>query len=100
MGIVLPSESADYIAHNVRDNVRQIEGILKSLNAYSSLNKEAITPELVKTIVGGVVTAPKAVSGDLVLKTVASHTGIPPRRCSAREGQAISLPPVILQYTY
>ncbi len=76
MGILIPSEAADYIAKNVKDNVRQIEGILKSISAYSNLNKEPITLDLVKSIVGDVVSEPVEINSDLIISTVARYMGV------------------------
>lgn len=45
-GIELPEDVIDYVAENVKTNVREMEGFLISLMAQSSLNKKAITVNL------------------------------------------------------
>ena len=47
-GIELPEDVIDYVAENVKTNVREMEGFLISLMAQSSLNKKAITVNLAK----------------------------------------------------
>ena len=48
VGIELPEESLDYLAENLRSNVRQIEGAIKKLAAFKFLSGQEITFELVK----------------------------------------------------
>ena len=50
-GIELPEDVIDYVAENVKTNVREMEGFLISLMAQSSLNKKAITVNLAKQMV-------------------------------------------------
>lgn len=48
VGIELPEESLDYLAENLRSNVRQIEGAIKKLAAFKFLSGQKITLDLVK----------------------------------------------------
>lgn len=47
----MPEDVIDYVAENVKTNVREMEGFLISLMAQSSLNKKAITVNLAKQMV-------------------------------------------------
>lgn len=50
-GIVFPDEITSYLATNVRTNIRELEGVLVSLVAQSSLNRKAITIDLAQKII-------------------------------------------------
>ena len=54
-GISLPDTIVNYIAHSVRDNVRDIEGILASLLAYSTLANNEIDMPLAEKVVANIV---------------------------------------------
>lgn len=50
-GIVLPEDVISYVASHVKINIREMEGLLISLIAQSSLNKKAITLDLAKQMI-------------------------------------------------
>lgn len=50
-GIELPAEVLDFICYNVKSNIRELEGILVSLIAQSSLNQREIDIDLAKEVV-------------------------------------------------
>ena len=54
-GVLLSDEVIDFIAKNVRDNVRDLEGVLASLLAYSTLTDEQISLELAERVVNQLV---------------------------------------------
>ncbi len=56
-GIVLSDEILEYLAENIRGNVREIEGTLYSLLAHATFNKEKITLQLAKRIIDKIVPA-------------------------------------------
>ncbi len=47
----LTEEMLDYIADKFKDNIRELEGVLKKLNIYHKLRREEITMESLKNIV-------------------------------------------------
>ncbi len=47
-GIDLPSDVAEWIAHRVRDNIRELEGSITMLRAFANLRQEPISLELAK----------------------------------------------------
>lgn len=67
-GIELSEDIVEFIAHNVRDNVRDLEGILASLMAYSTLDDREIDMALAEQVVARIVEIkPKTVSmGDIL----------------------------------
>jgi chromosomal replication initiator protein len=54
-GIKLSESIIDYVASNVSDNVRDLEGVLASLLAYSTLTDNPIDMALAETVVGRLV---------------------------------------------
>lgn len=54
-GIKLQDEIVEYIANNVTENVRDLEGVLASLLAYSTLMDDAIDLKLTEKVVGRLV---------------------------------------------
>ena len=77
-GIVLSNEVIDYLATNVRTNVRELEGILISLVAQSSLNKKTITLDLTKQIIDRFIrNSVKEVSVEYIINMVCENFSIP-----------------------
>lgn len=67
-GIVFDDEIVDFIAHNVRDNVRDLEGVLASLMAYSTLVEREVDMRLAEQVLSRIVEIrPKSKSmGDIL----------------------------------
>lgn len=76
MNIEIPNSAVNYIADNVRENIRQIEGILKNINIHAILKKQPITEELVHSVVGNVITGPIEINPEKIIDTVSRHTNI------------------------
>lgn len=73
-GLEIPSNIAFHIAEHIHNNVRQLEGALNRLSAYSRLLNSSITEELVdKTLRDMFHLVPKEkITVDMILKSVAS----------------------------
>lgn len=54
-GIVLPNEVCEYLAYSIETNVRELEGVLISLVAQSSLMKREIDVDLAKQALNSIV---------------------------------------------
>ena len=75
-GIVLPGNVAYYIASNASDsNIRELEGFLTRIAAYSSLTGREIDMDLVKEVLKKVLRKDekKSVTIEDILKTVTAH---------------------------
>ena len=73
-GVVMPEEIIEYVAKNIKTNVRELEGAIISLIAQSSFNKKEITIELAKVIVEKFVKNTKReVSIDYIQKIVSDY---------------------------
>lgn len=73
-GVEMPDEIVDYVAKNIKSNVRELEGAIISLIAQSSFNKKEITINLAKDIVEKFVKNTKReVSIDYIQKVVSDY---------------------------
>ena len=79
MGIKIPNEVLFFLAENISSNIRQIEGAIKKLNAYSYLNNSGITLELAKSSIADILsgTEPINVTVEKVLSAVSQTFGVP-----------------------
>lgn len=76
-GVDLDDEIIDYIAKYVRENVRDLEGVLASLIAYSMLSDSQITLELAEQVVSRIVDiTPSALTIETILDAVCEETGV------------------------
>ncbi len=73
-GVDMPEEIVDYIAKNIKSNVRELEGVLVSMIAQASFNRKEFTLALTKQIVDKFVKNTKReVSIDQIQKVVSSY---------------------------
>ena len=76
-GITLSDEVVDFVAQNVRDSVRDLEGILASLLAHSTLTDKEIDLALAEQVVSRIVAIqPRLITVDDVINKVAKHYSI------------------------
>lgn len=76
--ISLPKNVAHYIAVNAESNIRELEGFLIRVAAYSSLREREIDLELAKEVLKKIIrqSEKEDVTIDDIIKTVAMKTGI------------------------
>lgn len=73
-GVEMPNEVIDYVAKNVKSNVRELEGAIISLIAQSSFNKREVNIELAKSVVEKFVkNIRKEISIDYIQKVVSDY---------------------------
>ena len=77
--IEIPGDVASFIAQNVLSNVRELEGSVNKLFAYSRMFRERITLELAKQLLKHLVRkeAPKIITIELIQKEVGSFFDLP-----------------------
>lgn len=76
-GLELPNEVVKYLAYNVQNNVREMEGALISLLANSSLVKKEIDLELAKKVLRNIVkTSSQEITIDNIQKMVCDYYDI------------------------
>ncbi len=52
MNVNIPQNALIYLSENVRNNIRQIEGVIKALRAHSLISGKSIDLDLVKNVLG------------------------------------------------
>jgi chromosomal replication initiator protein len=73
-GLELPVEVVKYLAYNVQNNIREMEGALISLLAHSSLVKREIDLDLAKKVLRNIVkTSSKEITIDTIQKMVCEY---------------------------
>ncbi len=73
-GVRMSDEIVEFLAHNIKTNIRELEGAIISLIAHSSFNKKEITLDLARTIVENYVKNTKReVSIEYIQKVVSDY---------------------------
>ncbi len=73
-GVDMPDEIIEYVAKNIKSNVRELEGAIISLIAQSSFNKREVTLELAKQVVEKFVkNIKREISVDYIQKVVSDY---------------------------
>lgn len=77
-GLKIPMEVVDFIAENVHESVRDLEGIVVSLLAHANVFNREVDLSLAQRVIKNVVNyeATKQVSVDTIVNTVCSHYGV------------------------
>jgi chromosomal replication initiator protein len=84
-GVKLSEDIVEYIASNVSDNVRDLEGVLASLLAYSTLTDSAINMALAEQVVGRLVELrPKTYLPSDIIVAVCQTLNVPERLITAK----------------
>ena len=87
-GISLSEDIVGYIANNVTENVRDLEGVLVSLLAYSTLTDSPIDLSLAQMVVGRLVALqPKSFNPNEIIRTACQYLNVPEKMISARTRQ-------------
>ncbi len=77
-GIEVPENVIEFISFNIKENIRELEGVLVSLIAQSSLNKRNIDLALAKEVIQNFVSnIHKEITVDFIQNLVAEHFKIP-----------------------
>ena len=71
----IPDDVFDYIAEHIHSNIRELEGVLVRLSAFSNLSHRNIDLNLTKECLQGLITPnePVIITGELILKKVAEY---------------------------
>lgn len=73
----IPTEVLAFIASNITDNVRELEGALIRVAAYSSLNHSPLSEEVARTVLADLLppTTPRVITPQLILDETAKMFG-------------------------
>ncbi len=73
-GLQLPVDVVEFIAYNIKSNIRELEGVMVSLVAQSSLNRREVDIELAKEVIKNFVSEiSKEITVEFIQKMVAEH---------------------------
>ena len=76
-GLKFPDEVISYIAENVNASIRDLEGIVVSIMAHSTINNADIDINLARRVIGGFTEyEKKTITIDDIIKTVSEYYGI------------------------
>jgi chromosomal replication initiator protein len=77
-GVDLPNDVTEFICYNVKNNIRELEGVLISLIAQSMLNRREIDVNLAKEVIKNFVQhINKEITVDFIKQIVAEHFSLP-----------------------
>jgi len=101
----VPNDVIVYIANKIESNIRELEGALIRIVAYSSLTNERISVDLAKSALKGIVVDnnveyhTKEITVDLIKKVVSHHYGMRVEEMdSKKRTRAISFPRQVAMY--
>ena len=88
-GWEMPEEVVNFIAENVSENVRDIEGVLISIQAQAAINGKEINVELAESVVSHIVDlTPKEISVEKIKTIVSEHFGLAKEDIMSRSRKA------------
>jgi chromosomal replication initiator protein len=99
-GVPLPGVVAIYIAGRIKSNIRELEGSLIRLIAYSSLTGREISPELAQEVLRNVIDhEEKAVTIDLVQKFISDYYQLKLAELKSRNNsKSVAMPRQVAMY--
>ncbi|HLI16353.1 MAG TPA: chromosomal replication initiator protein DnaA [Acidimicrobiales bacterium] len=74
---VVPDDVLEFIAGNIKDNIRELEGALIRVTAYASLTRQPLTLELAETVLSDLVARPqpRRITAQHILTATSEHFG-------------------------
>jgi chromosomal replication initiator protein len=95
----VPDNIVDYIAHLFQSNIRELEGALTRVIAYSDLRGKPLTSELAEIALTDMMPAQNQLEPDRVVDVVASAFGITREKLMSRERtREVALPRQVVMY--
>lgn len=99
--IELSDDILDYIANNIKSNIRELEGALNKLLAYGNLVKTEITMEIAMKELQNIITPdkPREVTPQLIIEVVSEHCQISLEQMISKDrSNAVARPRQIAMY--
>ncbi len=84
-GVKLPKDVIEFISYNIKKNIRELEGVLISLIAQSSLNHREIDLELTKEVIKNFVTQmDEEITVEFIQELVGEHFGVEVKKLQSK----------------
>ena len=97
----IDNEILEYIANNIKSNIRELEGALTKIVAFSRVSKTPIDLNFAKDVLKDIISpdANREITPELIINTVAEHFHISPADMASRiKSQDIVFPRQIAMY--
>ena len=101
LGIDFPYEVKDYVATNITSSIRELEGALTKLSAYSKLSHTPLTAEFAENTLKDLISpySKEEITPEIIIQVVAEHFHIKPEDIiSHRRSADITFPRQIAMY--
>ncbi len=78
MNVNLSDDVLNFLGENVKSNIRQLEGVIKKLGAYSFVNGTKITVETARNVLSGVITGtvPPSLVAEQIIENISKRYNI------------------------
>ena len=78
MNVKLSDDVLTFLGENVKSNIRQLEGVIKKLGAYSFVNGTTITVDIARSVLSGVITGtvPPALIAEQIIESISKRYNI------------------------
>ncbi|MBK8706423.1 MAG: chromosomal replication initiator protein DnaA [Saprospiraceae bacterium] len=84
-GLDIPQDVVEFICYNIQNNIRELEGVLVSLIAQSSLNRREVDLDLAREVVRNFVShINEEINVDFIQKLVAEHFNLPVEKLQSK----------------
>ncbi len=97
----ISNEIIEYIAENIKSNIRELEGAFKKLLAFSKINNQEITMELTEEALKDMIypDKPKIITPTIIIQVVAEHYNINAEDITSKKRNAdIAFPRQVVMY--
>lgn len=97
----IKSEIIEYIAENIKSNIRELEGAFNKLIAFSKINNKEITLELAEEALKDMIypDKPKMITPTIIIQVVAEHYGVKAEDITSKKRNAeFVLPRQVVMY--
>ena len=84
-GVELPNDVTEFVCYNIKNNIRELEGVLVSLIAQASLNNRDIDMGLTKDVIKNFVSnINREITVDFIQNLVAEHFKVPVEKLAGK----------------
>ena len=79
-----------YIANNIKSNIRELEGALNKVIAFAKINKKELTLDIAKEALKDVIfpEKPREITPSYIIEVVSEHFGVNPNDISSKKRNA------------